>query len=187
MSSVPVTLRLVRHGRASAGWDRDPDPDLDDTGWTQAHRLADRIAPLGPLAVVTSPLQRCRSTAQPLEMVWGTTAEVESGIAEIPSPEGIAMADRVEWLRAAMGGTWSHLGPSYVEYRDAVVDWVRARETDTVAVSHFVAINAVIGACVGDDRVLIRHLDNCSITVVEVAATGLRLIEAGEEADTLIR
>jgi len=90
-------------------------------------------------------------------------------------------------LRAAMGGTWSHLGPSYVEYRDAVVDWVRTRETDTVAVSHFVAINAVIGACVGDDRVLIRHLDNCSITVVEVAATGLRLIEAGEEADTLIR
>jgi broad specificity phosphatase PhoE len=75
----------------------------------------------------------------------------------------------------------------YVEYRDAVVQWVRARQTDTVAISHFVAINAVIGACVGDDRVLIRHLDNCSITIVEVDGDGLRLIEAGEEADTLIR
>ena len=53
--------------------------------------------------------------------------------------------------------------------------------------SHFVAINAVIGACLGDDRLVIRSLDNTSVTVVETTAGGLVLVEAGHEADTLIR
>ena len=54
--------------------------------------------------------------------------------------------------------------------------------------SHFVAINVVIGACDGDDRLVIRHLDNCSITVVDVETDGrLTLVEGGHEADTLIR
>jgi hypothetical protein len=53
--------------------------------------------------------------------------------------------------------------------------------------SHFIAINAVIGACVGDDRVVIRRLDNTSVTVVETGGGMMRLIEAGHEADTLIR
>jgi hypothetical protein len=29
-------LHLVRHGRAAAGWDTDPDPGLDDIGRRQA-------------------------------------------------------------------------------------------------------------------------------------------------------
>jgi broad specificity phosphatase PhoE len=53
--------------------------------------------------------------------------------------------------------------------------------------SHFIAINAVIGACLGDDRLVVRRLDNTSVTVVEVDDGTVRLIEAGHEADTLIR
>ena len=54
--------------------------------------------------------------------------------------------------------------------------------------SHFVAINAVIGACLGDDRVVIRSLDNTSVTVVETSpAAGCSLVAGGHEADTLIR
>jgi broad specificity phosphatase PhoE len=187
MTRPVVTVRLVRHGRASAGWDTDPDPDLDATGWMQAHRLAERIAPEGPMALACSPLQRCRSTAQPLEVIWSSTAEVTPAVAEIPSPAGIEMRDRVRWLRTAMDGTWAQLEPAHHDYRNAVVQWVARLSVDTVVVSHFVAINAVIGACLGDDRVLIRHLDNCSVTVVAVESGGLRLIEAGHEADTLIR
>ena len=47
----------------------------------------------------------------------------------------------------------------------------QALDEDTVVFSHFVAINAVIGACVGDDRLVIRSLDNCSVTVVDVDPT----------------
>lgn len=187
MSAGVVTVRLVRHGRAAAGWDTDPDPDLDTTGWAQALHLAERLAPDGPMPVISSPLQRCRSTAQPLASAWGVTPTVEPIVAEIPSPEGIELARRVDWLRTAMQGTWADLEARYRRYRDAVVERIRVLTDDTVVVSHFVAINAVIGACLDDDRVLIRHLDNCSVTVVAVEPDGLRLVEAGAEADTLIR
>ena len=48
-------------------------------------------------------------------------------------------------------------------------------------------LNAVIGAALGDDRLVIRSLDNASITVVEVVGTEVRLVSGGREADTLIR
>ena len=58
----------------------------------------------------------------------------------------------------------------------------------TVVFSHFIAINAVIGAATADDRVVIASLDNCSITVFDVSDSGeIRLVETGGQADTLIR
>lgn len=178
---------LVRHGRATAGWDADPDPGIDELGQQQALAARDRLAPLGPLAVVSSPLRRCRETAAPLEAAWGAVARIEPAVAEIPSPEGVAMEDRVDWLRAAMTGTWSALGPVYTSFRDGVVAAIAGLTEDTVVFSHFVAINAVIGAALADDRLVIRSLDNCSITVVEVRDGALALVEGGHEADTLIR
>jgi broad specificity phosphatase PhoE len=81
------------------------------------------------------------------------------------------------------------LGPLdvLISYRDGVVDRVRRCQRDTIVFSHFVAINAVIGACLDDDRVVIRSLDNTSVTTVEVVDGALRLVEGGAEADTLIR
>ncbi len=182
-------LWLVRHGRARAGWNVDPDPDLDDVGREQAQRVADRLAlEASGARVITSPLLRCRSTATAIAATLSQVPSVHSAIAEIPSPVGVAMVDRVEWLRDAMGGTWADLGEPFVSYRDDVVRFVRHCETDVVLVTHFVAINAVIGAIMGDDRLVTRWLDNCSVTIVErdVDST-LRLVEGGDEADTLIR
>jgi broad specificity phosphatase PhoE len=180
-------LHLVRHGRAAAGWDDDPDPPLDDLGRSQAAALADALAPHGPLALVTSPLARCRETAAPLAARWGVMPVVEPLVAEIPSPEGVPMGERVPWLRRAMQGTWADLGGRYTAYRDAVLGRLAACDDDTVVVSHFVAINAVIGACLGDDRLVIRSLDNVSRTVVDVDGGRFALVEGGREADTLIR
>jgi broad specificity phosphatase PhoE len=183
-----VRVTLVRHGRAAAGWDADVDPGLDDLGRSQARAMAERLAPSGPTTLVTSPLRRCRETALPLAAAWSVEPTVDDAVREIPSPEGLTMAERVPWLRDAMAGTWGALGPRFTAYRDAVVARVAACRADTVIVSHFVAINAVIGSCVGDDRLVIASLDNCSCTVVEIAAGGgLRLVETGHEADTLIR
>ena len=97
------------------------------------------------------------------------------------------MGHRVRWLRTAMAGTWSDLGDRYTSFRDRLVTTLMGVETDTVVFSHFVAINAVIGACLNDDRLVIRSLDNTSVTVVDVTADGLVLVEGGHEADTLIR
>jgi broad specificity phosphatase PhoE len=180
-------IHLVRHGRATAGWDSHPDPGLDDVGVAQARLVTERLAGLEPQPVVTSPLRRCRETAAPLAARWGEVPVVVTAVAEIPSPPGVPMRARVDWLRRAMAGAWSELEDRYTEFRDGVVRYVAGRDEDTVVFSHFIAINAVIGVCLGDDRVVVRRLDNTSVTVVEVDAGDIRLVEAGHEADTLIR
>jgi broad specificity phosphatase PhoE len=181
-------LYLVRHGRASVGWDGDdPDPGLDELGREQARLVAAELAPLGPLALVTSPLRRARETAMPFENEWSIEAIVDGHVGEIPSPAEIANGDRVAWLRGAMSGTWADLGERYAVWRDSVVTWLAARSVDTVVTSHFIAINAAIGSAIGDDRVVIASLDNASVTVVEVVDGALVLRSIGREADTLIR
>ena len=98
------------------------------------------------------------------------------------------MDTRVDWLRRAMQGTWSELGPIYTGFRDGVVAHLASITVDTVVFSHFIAINAVIGAATGDDRVVVASLDNCSVTTFDVSTTGeIVLVETGGEADTLIR
>jgi broad specificity phosphatase PhoE len=180
-------LYLVRHGRATGGWDVDPDPALDALGRSQADGLVARLAPLGPLPVVTSPLRRCQETAAPLAAHWRVEAVIEPIVAEIPSPPGVPMDERVAWLRRAMAGTWTALRGRWTDYRDEVLAFVGSRTVDMVVVSHFVAINAVIGACRGEDRLVVCSLDNASVTIVETSPSGLVLLEAGHEADTLIR
>jgi broad specificity phosphatase PhoE len=180
-------LYLVRHGRAAAGWNTDADPGLDAVGHEQAEAVAERLSSLGPLYIECSPLRRCRETAAPLAAMWNRPISIEPRMAEIPSPEGVVMADRVEWLRGAMQGTWTDLGLRYTAFRDAVSASLRSRTADAVVFSHFVAINAAIGLAVGDDRLVIRSLDNCSVTVIDVVGSDLRLVEGGHEADTLIR
>ncbi|MFF1905510.1 histidine phosphatase family protein [Kitasatospora sp. NPDC058218] len=65
------TLLLVRHGRSTAntagilaGWT--PGVDLDDTGREQAAALAGRLAAVPLVQAVSSPLDRCRQTLEPL-------------------------------------------------------------------------------------------------------------------------
>lgn len=181
-------VHLVRHGRAAAGWDTDPDPGLDDLGRSQALEAAASLAAFAPCALVSSPLRRCQETAAPLAERWAGSVRIEPRVAEIPSPVGVPMGERVDWLRAAMSGTWADLGERYTMFRDGIIAALVELSGDAVVFSHFVAINAVIGAATDDDRLVIRSLDNCSITVVEIDADGsLHLLAGGHEADTLIR
>jgi broad specificity phosphatase PhoE len=179
---------MVRHGRAAAGWDADPDPPLDEVGRSQAAAVADRLAAGAVVPIVTSPLLRCQETAAVLASRWNVTPVIDAAVGEIPSPVGVPITDRVGWLRQAMAGEWAVLGARYTDYRDAVAAWVAERREDTIVFSHFVAINAAIGAAMRDDRLVLASLDNCSVTTFDVDGSGgLRVVEVGTEADTLIR
>lgn len=184
-------IYMVRHGRAAAGWNEDPDPPLDELGRQQSLRVASTLSARGPLPVLSSPLLRCQQTAFPLATAWKQEVHIQPLVGEIPSPEGYALEDRVTWLRDAMAGTWSEVaqksGGHYGDYRRAIADCVASLTTDTVIFSHFIAINAVIGAATNDDKVVIAHLDNCSVTTFEIVDGTLTLVEIGGEADTLIR
>jgi broad specificity phosphatase PhoE len=179
---------MVRHGRASAGWDTALDPELDELGHAQAREAANQLQSLQLGNIITSPLLRCQQTAEPLGLKWNVVPQVFAEVSEIPSPKGVAMSDRIVWLRQAMQGTWSDLGADYVAYRDCITEFVRGIQTDAVIFSHFIAINAVIGGVLGDDRLVIRSLDNCSITIFESDTTGnLSLTQGGHQDDTFIR
>jgi broad specificity phosphatase PhoE len=180
-------LVLVRHGRATGGWDDDPDPGLDELGQQQAVTVGARLATGSPVAIVSSPLRRCRETAAPLATTWSTSVTIEPRVAELPSPEGVPLNDRVGWLRNACQGTWSDLGPRYQSYRDDMAGFLLTLTDDTVVFSHFIAINAAIGAATEDDRVVIHSLDNTSCTIFETSGSTLRLVEVGTVAETLFR
>ncbi|RYY43631.1 MAG: histidine phosphatase [Actinomycetales bacterium] len=84
-----ATLVLVRHGRTTANASgvlagRTPGVLLDDTGHEQVARTGERLAAVPLVAVVSSPMERCRQTrAAILERQHGSpTAPVEHAISE---------------------------------------------------------------------------------------------------------
>jgi broad specificity phosphatase PhoE len=182
----PVTLYLVRHGRASAGFAEAQDPGLDEVGRMQAEAIAQELAPLGPLPILTSPLRRARETAAPLATLWGVQAQVEHAVAEIPTPTTDLQA-RSTWLHQALRGCWSELPVAYQHWREQVVAALIALNTPAVVTTHFVAINAAVSLAMGDDRMVCFEPDHCSSTVFEVRAGKLQLVALGRQRATQIR
>lgn len=163
----------------------DLDPGLDGTGRAQAAALAASLGPAGPLPIVVSPLRRTRETAAPLEEQWGVVARVEPAVAEIPSPTD-DLAARTAWLRTLMRGTWSDGAPELRGWCDDVVGALLALRSDTVVVTHFVAINVAVGRATGDGRAMCFRPDNCSQTVLEHDGERLSLVALGREATTAV-
>jgi broad specificity phosphatase PhoE len=184
--TVPIRLYLVRHGRASAGFAEAHDPGLDDLGHEQALAVAQELAPLGPLPILTSPLKRARETAIPLEQLWNVAAQIEPHVSEIPSST-TDLQERTTWLHHALRGRWSDLPPVHQTWRNGLVTFLCRRKASTVITTHFVAINAVVGAATGDDRMVCFEPDNCSCTVFDLVEGNLRLVSLGRQRTTQIR
>ena len=179
-------IYLVRHGKAAAGWDGHLDPGLDPLGETQSRLAADLLAPIGPLAILSSPLARARETAAFLAELWDREPVIETRMAEIPSPSA-DLAARTAWLRSAMAGTWAELDPQYQRWRDEVIECLTSLTEDTVIFSHFIAINTAVGHAQGDDRLVCFRPDNASITRLNNDAGKLAVEELGSEAHTEVR
>jgi len=181
-------LYLVRHGQPLARYDQDHDPGLDEVGRAQAEAVASDLAPLGPLPVVASPLRRTRETAAPFEKQWAVTASVDSAVGEIKSPTD-DLAERTAWLTEILRGErrWGELDAERQDWRDGVLGALLALNSDTVVVTHFIAINAAVGAATGDDRVVHFRPDNCSCTVLESDGRALTLVELGRQATTVVQ
>ena len=185
MSVTAVTLYLVRHGQASAGFDQAYDPGLDSVGLVQAEVIAKELESIGPLSVVSSPLRRTRETAAAFEKRWNVQATVEPAVAEIPSPTEDLQA-RADWLRRAMQGYWADLPPAYQHWRDQVIVALLATKKTTIVATHFIAINAAVGFATQDDRLVCFEPDNCSCTRMEVEDGTLRLVELGHRRETRV-
>jgi broad specificity phosphatase PhoE len=180
-----ATLFLVRHGRAAAGFDSHHDPGLDDLGREQAAHTAAVLAPLGPLAIYSSPLARAQQTAIPLAQRWGVEPLIEHRVAEIPSPTA-DLAERAAWLRDAMQGRWRALPGELQRWRHSLIERLLDIDEDSVVFCHYIAINVAVGAALADDRLVCFRPDNGSITRVANNDRRLRVIELGRESVTLV-
>ena len=183
-------LYLIRHGRPASTWgDADEDPGLDEVGHAQAAAVAEKLMALPedrrPRSVVSSPLRRCRETAQPLAKMLGVEVVIDPAVGEIPTPAGLSSAERPAWLRRAFTGDWSRIvgDIDYEAWRLAVGQSLAAR-AGTAVFSHFVAINAVISTLAGSDSVIVFRPDHTSLTTLRLESSGLELVERGAEAAT---
>lgn len=183
---------MIRHGRPKSGWgdeSADPDPGLDEVGREQAEAACAALLalPEPPTLILTSPLRRCRETAEPLARALGLEPIVEHRVAEIPTPANIPAADRPEWLRSAFMGEWASIPGDidYLAWRDAVAEAVAAHPGAAVF-SHFVAINAAASAALGRPAVMVFRPDNASITGFETDGRRLTLVQQGREAETRV-
>lgn len=181
---------LIRHARPSAGWGgADDDPGLDATGQAQAKAARDRLLALPeglrPTRVISSPLRRCRETAQPFADAIGAAVEIDPLVGEIPTPKTLTADARGPWLRQAFTGRWADIEGDldYDEWRRAVAGAVASRPGAAVF-SHFVAINAVLTQLAGEAQVVTLRPDHASISVFELADGVLTLVERGPEATT---
>ena len=185
-------LYLIRHGRPASTWGgADDDPGLDEAGRAQAHAVADALMALPdgerPASVVSSPLRRCRETAQPLADRLGVEVAIDPAVGEIPTPRGLAAAERPAWLRRAFTGDWSDIvgDIDYEAWRRAAVR-VLSERAGAAVFSHYVAINGVLSVLEGSEKVIVFRPDHTSCTTLEVGPDGLRLVERGAEASTTV-
>jgi broad specificity phosphatase PhoE len=185
-------IYLIRHARPVAVWGGDDDdPGLDEAGRGQAAAVADWLKALSPAErpnkVASSPLRRCRETAGPFATAIGAPLEIEPAVGEIPTPADLAADARGAWLRTVFRSAWSEIEGDidYEGWRRAVARAVGARPGFAIF-SHFVAINAVVSLLSGQKDVLSFRPDHASVTVLEAAPEGLRLIARGPEGTTSI-
>jgi broad specificity phosphatase PhoE len=176
-------LYMIRHGKPAAVWGgHDDDPGLDETGRAQALAARDWLMALPadqrPTKVVSSPLRRCRETAEPTAKALGVDVEIDERVGEIPTPAALAADDRGPW--AEIEGDLD-----YDAWRREITASLASRG-NTAVFSHYVATNAVVSQLQGDPRVLAFRPDHASITVLETDGAVLTLVEKGREAATAV-
>lgn len=186
------TVYMIRHGKPASTWgEADEDPGLDDTGQAQARAAAQALlalpAAVRPTRVVSSPLRRCRETAQPFAEALGVEVIIDPRVGEIPTPKALAAEDRPAWLRRAFGGHWREIEGDldYDQWRRGVAAAV-AGYPGTAVFSHYVAINGAVSTAADDSRVMAFRPDHTSITTFEIVEGTLTLVERGREAATQV-
>ncbi len=195
------TIYLIRHGRTESGDRHDPDPGLDAVGHAQAIEAAELCLARLPqrLPLISSPLRRCRETAAPLAEHWRSVPTINPKVRELPSPTSEPLA-RAAWLAEVLPGTWQALaasgdrqstgyGERLAAWRTGLLQAACDCPTDSVIVTHFVAINSLVAEALASDQVSGYRPDNASITVIQTRGhdgRAIQLLERGREIGTRV-
>ncbi len=205
-----TTVVLIRHGRTTANAagilaGRTPGVDLDERGREQAAALARRLAPVPLAAVVSSPLERTRQTAEALVQDRGDTPlRIDDRLTECDyghwsgrelktlAKEPLWKTVQVHPAAVAFPG-----GESMAAMSARAVTAVRwwneefGEHATYAVVSHGDVIKAIAADALGMHLDLFQRLqiDPCSVTVIRYTAARpflLRLNDTGGDVAALI-
>jgi broad specificity phosphatase PhoE len=186
MRPAAEPIFVVRHARPLSAWpDGDPDPGLDELGLLQAEETAAVLQQAGVRRLASSPFRRCRETAEALARRLRVEVEIDEALGEIPQPDGLRPADRSEWLRHVMSGSWRDLGGDYLAWREKVAAAIAARP-GAALFTHFVALNAAASYALGDERVRVFDPDHASVSTFALRDGALQLVQLGRSAATKV-
>ena len=209
-----ATVILVRHGRTGANTGgvlagATPGVELDDTGRAQAERLASWLSEVALAAVVSSPLERCRQTAEAIVAGQSNRPDVriEERLTEIGygdwtgRPLSELTADpawsTVQHYPSAVrfpGANGETLRAAQIRAVDAIRDWdaamidLHGADAIWVACSHGDVIKAVIADALGMHLDLFQRIvvDPAGLSVIRYTGTRpylLRLNDTGAVSD----
>lgn len=200
----PTRFLVVRHGQSTYGaqsrFTGHEDVPLTDTGRRQAAAVAGRIGPLGPVVVLTSPLVRCRDTAEIIAGRAGApTARDDRLIDERLGAWTGLRVDEIEAGWPAELATWRRdpgaappNGESFVHVRDRVrplmTEALRAYRGHTVVlVTHAaVAKMILVTALQVDPAVAYRlRVDTGSVSAFDVDGDGGIVVRSVNETGHL--
>ena len=178
-------ILLVRHGEAAKA-PGVADPGLTDLGHQQAQELAEQLAESAPLALVSSPKLRAQQTARPIAERWQQSLAIEEAVIEIPSPEGVQLSERIDWLRTLLDSEWDSSGPQIAEWRERTMQYLLQLEQDTAIFCHYIVINSVVAQIRGDRRVQQFRPDYTSVTELLLIDGKLSIRQLGRERGSRI-
>jgi broad specificity phosphatase PhoE len=174
-------LFLVRHGEPADEWGSGRDPGLSRFGRSQVDHCAQRLAELGPMKVVSSPLKRAQESAAPAAKLLRQSVTLEPRIGEVQPSAGVT--DVKAWMRenfsAISAKKWTDIDPRLQQWREGVLAAVRAINADTAMFTHYVAINVIMGAALQNDATATCRPDFASITEFKVERGDIQLVYLG--------
>lgn len=178
---------LIRHAEPAAAWGgAHNDPGLSENGQIQADVAATLLGMEGPLSLVSSPMLRCRETAAALANRIGMGPRIEPRVSEVVAPPDVT--DRPAWLRSNFAWAdgvprkrWDDVAQALRAWRDDAIAAVRAIENDCAVFSHFIAINAIVGAAQNSPDTMVFRPGHASITQLELTGGELRVVRLGGE------
>lgn len=181
-----MKIYLVRHGEAAATWQESDDPGLSPRGMRQAAVAAQKLAGcVDPgIGLISSPMQRARETAQPLAKILDAEITIVKAFRETPTP--VELSERWAWLQTIARQNWSEQHEMVCEWRRALLQQLTLIQEPTVVFTHFMVLNAIVGSLTANERVVSFMPDNASITTLELNDGCLRLLELGQQLETVV-
>ena len=179
---------LVRHGEASASWEKSSDPGLSNLGIYQAEECAEilfKIKDIENFDLKSSPLKRALETGDKLKTKLKKRISIDSTYTETPSP-GVSLKNRQKWLKEIFDKKIDELEKPQKNWRENIISEIKKIENSTIIFSHFMVINTIVGYVKKDESMVCFYPDNCSITKLNKSEDEIHLANLGSELSSKI-